>query len=357
MQHLPATAWALWAKKSKPGEGGWLPLPQHLKDAADIAGMLWDQWLSEGVRKQICRRWGDEDEVRQLLIFLAAVHDIGKTTPVFQAKAKAFVADDLDEQLLEGLQATGLPCEGIASLRGKKGVHHSLMGYHLLVQFGVPDKVAIIVAAHHGRPPGSTEISNSSRSGNPDHYHLEHKGQQAWQSLQQQIFTGALRLAGYNNAENLPQPTQNAQLLLAALVIMADWIASNEKLFSYIKDIQADDSSFEGDRAQAAWKNLGLTTGFSKNDGWHQPPVSDYFTARFSIKTPYPAQLAVQQIAKNLAFPGIMIIEAPMGQGRLPSFQKLILSCLEIQAHQKEENTTHYGKDERGLILMNYLDL
>ena len=38
-----------WAKKTEENSRLlWLPLTQHLEDTKNIAGLLWEHWLSEG---------------------------------------------------------------------------------------------------------------------------------------------------------------------------------------------------------------------------------------------------------------------------------------------------------------------
>lgn len=61
----------------------WLPLTQHLDDAAMAAGWLWDHWLADSVRDRISAAVGSHKQARALLVFLAATHDIGKATPIF----------------------------------------------------------------------------------------------------------------------------------------------------------------------------------------------------------------------------------------------------------------------------------
>ena len=39
---LSPAAYALWAKSGSGDETGWLNLPQHLRDSADVAAQLWD---------------------------------------------------------------------------------------------------------------------------------------------------------------------------------------------------------------------------------------------------------------------------------------------------------------------------
>ena len=75
----------LYSLMAKTGENSseWLPLIQHLQDTADMMSYLCDEFISPSFAKAC----GLElDEFRKLVIFLAAVHDIGKATVIFQYK-------------------------------------------------------------------------------------------------------------------------------------------------------------------------------------------------------------------------------------------------------------------------------
>ena len=79
----------IWAKKSaKNVIFQWLPLKQHLIDIKEVIRLLWEYWLSGQQRRQIVSSLNQPDEMlgKNLAGFLAAVHDIGKATPVFQSR-------------------------------------------------------------------------------------------------------------------------------------------------------------------------------------------------------------------------------------------------------------------------------
>ena len=65
----------LWGKT---GDGDtWLPLWQHLEDAAAVAGLLWDHWLPDSAKDHIAAALpGGHDDGRILLTWLAGVHDL-----------------------------------------------------------------------------------------------------------------------------------------------------------------------------------------------------------------------------------------------------------------------------------------
>src|SRR5947199_106031 len=52
---LGDTARSVWGKTDRKGTSpvGWLPLWRHLADSADVAGRLWDHWLSPAVQREL----------------------------------------------------------------------------------------------------------------------------------------------------------------------------------------------------------------------------------------------------------------------------------------------------------------
>lgn len=313
MQTLSQACWALWAKKSKPGQMGWLPLPQHMADTAHTARLLWNCWLSPSLRHCISRGWAEEEDAGQLLVFLASAHDLAKATPVFQSKARSFLSDDLDQQLLEGLRGSGLPCDEPQGFISLKHTHHAFAGQLLLESMGCPPEIASIIGAHHGRSTVADEIRKNLLSSYTKHYHMEKQGKVPWQRVQEELLELALSLSGFDILADLPIPRQEAQVLLCGLVIMADWIASNEYYFPYIQWGQTVTPDLAGARAEKAWDQLNLSRGWQW-DAFSVRP--DYYKDRFGIHNPYSAQRDVVNVAEGIVQPGLFILEAPMGAGK-----------------------------------------
>ena len=45
MRELTPMAQSLWAKKSQSGQLSWLPLAIHILDSAQVARLLWRDWV------------------------------------------------------------------------------------------------------------------------------------------------------------------------------------------------------------------------------------------------------------------------------------------------------------------------
>ncbi len=329
MKELSAAALSLWGKKGTPGEMSWLPLYVHLADAAGIISILWDNWLPDQARHLVEPSLGGNHEAKKLLLFLAAAHDLGKASPIFQSTQRRFPAGELDVQLMENLHRAGLPCGNAGDFSNRSVTPHALISEQLLLDSGCDAVIAAMVGAHHGRPATSDLLDRTGMASYAANYHQGSQGKAAWQAVQGELLAYALRLSGYSVVGEIPRPDFPAQLLISGLLIMADWIASNEDLFPYFAWDEPIQSQDKPARAQAAWDRLGLPKGWMHSG---LMPGTIGYSNRFGIKSPYPIQLLASDIAMRVDRPGVFIIEAPMGCGKTEA----ALLCAEIFAGKTE---------------------
>ena len=172
-------AHSLWAKKSRSGDLLWLPLPVHLTDTAETIRLLWRKWVPDGVKRRIVAgiTGGTEEDAERLLIFLAAAHDLGKATPVFASKECGY--RDLDEWVFDQIRSEGLQLEPPGSFMYRAKTPHALASQVLLHNAGCPVSVAVVLGAHHGKPPDLEMLLH-----NFDHYKrnyiLNNAAEPAW---------------------------------------------------------------------------------------------------------------------------------------------------------------------------------
>jgi CRISPR-associated endonuclease/helicase Cas3 len=307
----------LWAKKQdKEGAFYWLPLPVHLRDTMQVAGLLWDHWLSGGVRRQISRSLDepDEERARALVCFLGAVHDIGKATPAFQTQQGYANSPDLDSALLERLERAGFGVLSAPPPSSPRESHHALAGQVILNEAGIRPDIASIVGAHHGKPVDDQyEVKNQLAAYPANYYQVQDPRSpvhQKWQRVQQQILADALQASGLG-LETLPGVCQPGQVLLSGLLIMADWIASNERYFPLLplEKTDVEDQTVRLQGGFGRWfKNRPLT---------FQPDADaiKLYEARF-VFDPRALQQRVYTAMDLVLSPGIAILEAPMGCGK-----------------------------------------
>lgn len=118
------------------------------------------------------------------------------------------------------------------------------------------------------------------------------------------------------------------QVLISALVIMSDWIASNSDFFPLTFQVESWEEFCL--RADAAWASFALPPS------WHaenrELENEDFFHRRFAGLPENarlrPAQLEALRAALGMDDPGLLIIEAPMGNGKTEAS----LLCAEVMA-------------------------
>ncbi|NLB53942.1 MAG: CRISPR-associated helicase Cas3' [Syntrophomonadaceae bacterium] len=302
----------VWAKKSQDNiVEQWLPLFVHMSDAAGIARLVWYHWLPSGTRGRIARgihgTLGGADDYEEAalscFVFLAAAHDLGKATPAFQGKLRN---SEFDAQLYKQLTEAGLPLTNDIHSRIAR---HYWSSQLILEAHGFSRKIAVILGGHHGQPPNSNNLENLRKGYKKDLGWDE--GQQAWVEVQEELLEYALKLGGISRQEARSwEPDIAAQVLLSGLVIMVDWIVSNETYFPYINLYEG--VSHLAKRPETAWDEIYLPECWNPDNTYAN---SDLYTERFNIK-PRPVQTAVLDIFKKVVNPGIIIIEAPMGEGK-----------------------------------------
>lgn len=307
----------LWAKKNRvDNQPMWLPLMVHLDDTSKICGLLYDRWLSQGVKDLLMDSIiSDAEDKDELLInlcrFLGFVHDLGKATAIFQVK-KSFNGDyELDGLIIEKLTSAGFKDLDKFALARRENIGHNISGQYLLTTYGVNFCITNIIGAHHGRPISEKE-SEACLSFASSLYQEDNINSDIaifWQNLQKNIFDKALLECGFSDPKDLPLISQPGQVILSGLLIMADWISSNEVYFPLIS---LDKYEADSDRVE-----VGFTKWLDQRaDVWNPEPYSyGIYDERFKFE-PRDAQEKISEAISNTDEPGIFIIEAPMGMGK-----------------------------------------
>ncbi|MFD3685730.1 CRISPR-associated helicase Cas3' [Nocardiopsis sp. NPDC058631] len=310
---LSPAARAVWAKHDRDSDG-WLPLHRHMADSAAVAGKLWDAWLPAQVRDHI----GDvlprgADDARCLAVWLAATHDIGKATPAFACQVE-HLADDMRREGLEMPLQKQMPDRNLAP--------HGLAGQLILRDWLVEHhgwkprdthQLTIVAGGHHGVPPGYSAIAELDKHPQllrtPGH-------ESAWICAQTELLDTAVRITGAVDRlcdwKSLKLP-QTVQVLLTALVIVADWIASNPDFFPYFPGERGTDP----ERTREAWRLLDLPAQWKAEEP--EGTAAELFAQRFALPegaTVRPVQEQAVEAARQMSGPGLMIVEAPMGEGK-----------------------------------------
>ena len=309
----------LWAKKNRvANKPMWLPLLVHLEDSANVCGLLYTHWISQGVKDllmdSVLSDCDDKDELLlNLCRFLGWTHDLGKATAIFQVK-KSFNGDfELDNLILDNLMNAGFKDFDKFSLARRENIGHNISSQYLLTKFGVNLCVANIIGAHHGKPisDNDSKICDSFASSLFQEDNINSERAIFWKNLQKNIFDKALLACGFSDAKDLPLISQPGQVILSGLLIMADWISSNEAYFPLISLDQYEANSNRLNYGFTKWKD-------DRADTWNPNTYFDgIYKERFRfIEEPRDAQRKISETISEIDKPGIVILEAPMGMGK-----------------------------------------
>lgn len=324
VRNLSERARALWAKSGSDksrieGEEPWLCLPQHMVDSAGTARHLWETWVPPAVRASISHETSlSEEHAGVLLTWLAAAHDLGKALLTFQRQLEP---REGFSGFSDRLHDAGLPLRPSNSERNAGRLHHSVASRVLVEQWliaqGVHRKgatgLAEVLEAHHGSPARAEERDTardvlSTYTG-------------VWGEVHQELLDFAADISGIRDVlPLLPRRMRGSgQVLLTGLVIMADWIASSEEAFPLTLSGYSDRPASE--RVREKRNSIDLTVPWDPRPPTSAEPeiLSAHLRQRFSWPdnaAARPVQVAAVRAGESLAGPGLMIIEAPTGEGK-----------------------------------------
>ncbi|MEW6963770.1 CRISPR-associated helicase Cas3' [Trueperella pyogenes] len=309
LNSLSPQAHSLWAKSGN--EDAYLRLTQHLIDTACVAEWLWDNWVSDSLKRTLAAIWKlDEQDVRQLYIFFAGVHDVGKASVSFQR----IVEQRPDSYyLLRPIEEVGLSLdwprgEG-PDIKFPHGLASAVFLRNWLLANGLKKPIASslisVVDAHHGFTSDPVLLEKRIK---------ELEGRECrFDDVAAELIESMAGLTGVSGTlgKLKKKPVAGAPQLMVGLLIMADWIASNENVFPY------GAIAPQSERVADGMAFLNLPTPWMPVD----PPVNvqELFNRTFGwegSEQARPIQSAAVETAQSAVGPMLMIIEAPTGEGK-----------------------------------------
>ena len=302
----------LWAKIDRKRPDQLHRLRYHLIDVGKCALALWETALPAVLKRQVAVWLGvGETEAGRLFAFWAALHDLGKASPVFQWHSS--LPDSQRDRIKKELAQASF---NFPSKLPTTDAHHAtistwaLLTENLLPPQFSPELVkqfALAIGGHHGAWPQSNKLNNmlSDNSG---------EKLTGWREARQKLVEELLAVFQPPVIARFELDTerQNALLtLLSGVVAVADWLGSDDKIFGY-----EDGTRATADYAAQAAQNARRALDINK---WRTlpelRPALDFATL-FPGKTPRPTQAEALHAAAPLTPPALVILEAPMGSGK-----------------------------------------
>lgn len=291
----------LWAKTNRDwtnqnrADCRYHPLLYHMLDVAAVSWLVWDHCLSPQLRKRL--EYSLRADARTQIVFLSGAHDLGKASPGFQKKVP------------ELSQNSGLPFS-----ENDQDRPHGFIGAHVLKEVlgscSASAVLAQIAGGHHGVFPRSADL----RMGR------DRLGNNCWKTARQELLQGLATIVGLDlsrAAQSRCEVTDPAIVpILAGFISVVDWIGSNQDFFPCVAECgtpvaigAADYWTKAQNQAQKALEKLGWLPAVTFAD-------EARFDAVFSGFTPNALQEAAIELAIKQTSPYLMIVEAPMGQGK-----------------------------------------
>ena len=318
---MPSVSWA----KSSPA--GYSPLWLHISDTGRIAKLYYEDQFSPNLKAQLDTAF--DGHGREVVAFLAAVHDIGKCSVGFQLKDRALATRVFDVSKYSDFDP--------------KGYRHELAGEILLQQYleskGFSRKEAeswaAVVGAHHGTPPTTAKLREYSKGRKAKTLLYGAQGElvQEQQYLLQYAEEVAQFDPGTLKATNRMLPGTLAADVLAAVVV-CDWVASTEQYAPLLEKCEGqktaltptpeetalftDPKALDG-RAKTAYQraNLPKCPDFSHSPEEFSKDLDGAFRRRCGY-SPRPSQkeVVLKALEASQDEPPVLLYTAPMGSGK-----------------------------------------
>ncbi|MEX1247569.1 MAG: CRISPR-associated helicase Cas3' [Anaerolineales bacterium] len=293
----------LWAKTDQ-AEQLVHPLICHLIDVGVVARGLWADGLQKSARQFIADRLSlDIQQAGVLVAFWAALHDLGKASPVFQGKYRPAA----QEQKTRGIPFPRVPAadvpHGIISAWAIEKLLPELIG----LPIEVARKIGRVVGGHHGSWPLPGQLLASK-------LHSGVVGNEVWGGMRIALVNELLIIFSPPTITELPESQEQKNALLTFLsgfVSVADWVGSNKDFFPCMPDISdiEEYTQMSADNAHKALSQLGWGR-------WHPFENTTTFQELFPSFRPTDLQTASVKAISSTEPPAIAILEAPTGTGK-----------------------------------------
>jgi CRISPR-associated endonuclease/helicase Cas3 len=303
---LTEAARVLWAKSPKmdtdPKEGH--PVVAHL---LDVAACAWE--ILEREPRSTLELFAQDlqleiSETKAWICALVGLHDLGKASPAFQQKWE--IGRERVKQFLPWNNNQQKPPDDVP---------HSAVSQVELCRL-LPTRgwslrasqlVADAVGAHHGwRVEGGLLDKADTRAEN---------GGAKWAEVREELFQTVLEVLGVQEPPNTDVLSAGAFQRLAGLTSFADWIGSSLPFATF----DQPESYFltARDRARVALDGVGWTTReplITKAQSLEQ--TFSYLVDAGAVFVPRALQSTTVALLKDVTTPVLLIVEAPMGEGK-----------------------------------------
>lgn len=318
------------AKTNPEDSNQFLPLWMHLTDTGLLMKKLVESWIPESTKEMLFKDFKDSNHLQRVSTLLGMIHDIGKSSAIFQSKISQYIPD---------YQGCLLPYEKYADYKSQHNKsHHALISEAILLRkendCSWPEWICSIAGAHHGKVQDSYTVTTLETTIGYQMAGKNIKKRLEWHKSWAELKEAILKFTEYDINE-FKKVSKSSQMVLCGLLIAADWLASNPYYFPLIDISDSGDINQYPERIEKAWKKIGFTRPWkSKSECFS----NEAFEQEFSF-SPNEMQKAVIKALREAENPGLLIIEAEMGTGKTEA----ALAAAEILQQKVKSGGIFYG--------------
>lgn len=311
--HLTPYARAIWAKS---GEGGGHGLLAHMLDVAAVAETLLALEPESTLHWAAARFGLPVEHLVRWIAAMAGLHDFGKAIPGFQARwPEGMQADEAC-----GLEFPASACHVTVHACATAALLESELQALTDADVGWLKPVIQAVSAHHGYHFIPVEVNAAKPKGEPAQ----------WASARREILAVYWQVLAPQGGPSFDTLTLPAVNWLAGLTSTVDWIASNPQWFPVGERCDELSTYYENAR--------GLAAEALRRIGWSRartllstPMETDALLTRIVGRevAARPLQQAGDRLLREVQGPALLLVEAPMGEGKT---ELAFLAHLRLQA-------------------------
>lgn len=284
----------LWAKTDP-----FYPLFQHLIDVGNGVGFLLSNSSYNSISEKLSCMFGTQrEQTISWSQYICSMHDIGKCHPLFQGKFNTeFTLALKTEEKIPNNISSGFRHETFSDL----WIYNQLKN-----EFGWKRAdsrtIGAILHGHHGNY-FSTAIPEPENA-------IEF-----WEQTRREFASVLIDIFRPPKLENhFIKHRSNIGVLLSGLCVLSDWVASNSELFEMreFRGSPRDYVPVSMERIEKAFSKIG----FTERIHWQATPRFKQIWINAGILKLRPIQEKIETLVLENINPGLMIIEAPMGEGK-----------------------------------------
>ncbi len=307
--HSHARLSLLWAKIGAGSYENRHCLLWHMIDVAKVAHHIWCDVLQAAVRRHVSAAFRTEPTAAGRWIALwTGAHDIGKASPGFQSRDRSGEAKRQLNAVGFDFPGFDAPPHGVITT-AVLGFEQANEGPLNGTDADVCRCMAIAVGGHHGLFAQGTQLVSVNSNGDV-------LGGPVWERARGELLRKLGEVLGISESTAAVDPAPREHWLfmfLAGLTSVADWIASNPGYFPHRAGEAsiADYAAMADSQARMALDDLGWTGPDGPAAGQQQ--FTDLFP---TCDPPRPLQQAVAEAVDGPQGPGLLLLEAPTGEGK-----------------------------------------